>query len=220
MNKLRPREVQQLAHDHTASKWHPRISQISSLPPPIPAHKPPLTPSQDSPVPLPCCFPVRRHPPFLPLFLYFILDRDSGAVPSPSPRSLPVQHTAARPSPPASFPGGLLTVGDRARRVCRDRAGAAPPAATSALFQGYTQPQLSLIAGAHSASVVPADLEGSLSCHPYHCANKSIRRSSLGCSNWHLSANCAQGGMTANVQEFLGLQPLGRQRPGPRDPTT
>lgn len=179
---------------HSRLTRHPGSPRSHHIPPPIPSHKPPLTASQDSPVPLPCCFPNRGPPPFLPLYLYFTLDSASGGAPNPSPSSLLVQPTAARQRPPTPFPGGPLPVGEMAQGVCRDRAGPAPPAATSALFWGHIQPQLSLISGAHSASVVPADLEGSWSRHPYLCANKSIRRSSLGHSNWHLSATVPRRG--------------------------
>lgn len=41
----------------------------------------------------------------------------------------------------------------------------------------------------------------------------------MGHSNWHLSA-LYPGGRPVKVQEFRGLEPLGRQMPGPRTPPT
>lgn len=47
------------------------------------------------PVPLPMLFPHWGHPPFLALYLYFILDGSSAGAPNPSQSHLMTQPTAA-----------------------------------------------------------------------------------------------------------------------------
>lgn len=103
-------------------------------------------------MPLSMLFPQWGHPPFLPLHLYFTLDGSSAAVANPSQSHLTTQPTASR----KRFSNLLLT------RPCSlwEKWFRAKQGATLA------SNQLSLILGTRSAtSAVPADLEGSWSCH-------------------------------------------------------
>lgn len=68
-------------------------------------HTPPHPPPHKTLLPLPhprltlclcpCCFPHWGHPPFLPLYLYFILDGSSAGLPDPSQSHLMPQPTVA-----------------------------------------------------------------------------------------------------------------------------
>lgn len=169
-----------------------------------PTHPHPTRPASLHPIPgfTLCLCP----PPFLPLPLYFILDGGSARILNP---------TKPPDDPAHSCQVGVLNL--LLTRPCslgekRFRASAPGQSKGATGASGH----LSSILGVQAASSeIPADLEGSSSCHPYRSANKS----SSGHSNCGPLLLCP-GRMTVKVQGCMGLKPLGRERPGSGDPTT
>lgn len=157
----------------------------------------------------PCRFPHWRHPLFLLLYLYFILDGSLAEVPNTSQSHLMTQPIAQGGFLYPLTLEALITAEEMVQGAHRDREG-------GNLGQRPPWPQFR---DTLSRLCSPCRLGGVFELSPISFCQLKYKA-----ALWNFltgsSLPLSPGGMTVKVQEFVELNPSERQRPGSRDPTT